>query len=168
MSVPLFCSCIECGRLSTGRRSSLRTSWGGWGGEVAYQTFMNESVKEHSSPELQIFWSDIGLLLSLKAFGNFWLFLATFGSCWQLLAYFGNFWHLMAILQHWNIATLYKDQLDGPAWRTSWTDQMGGPDGRTAEWTSFFTWSLGQFVYLKIDLSVCTLSQLPSPTKALF
>ena len=29
-------------------------------------------------------------------------------------------------------------------------------------------WSLGQFTYLKIFLSVCTLSQLPSPTKALF
>ena len=29
-------------------------------------------------------------------------------------------------------------------------------------------WGLGQFAYSKIFLSVCTLSQLPSPTKALF
>ena len=32
----------------------------------------------------------------------------------------------------------------------------------------FYIWSLGQFTYSKIDLSVCMLSQLPSPTKALF
>ena len=31
-----------------------------------------------------------------------------------------------------------------------------------------YIWSLGQFAYSKIDLSVCTLSQLPSRTKALF
>ena len=34
--------------------------------------------------------------------------------------------------------------------------------------TSNDIWSLGQFAYLKIDLSVCTLSQLLSLTKALF
>ena len=31
-----------------------------------------------------------------------------------------------------------------------------------------YIWSLGQFAYSKIDVSVCTLSQLPSPTNALF
>ena len=47
-----------------------------------------------------------------------------------------------------------------PAGQTSWTDQLDGP--------VLFTLSLGQFAYSKIDLSVCTLSQLRSPTKALF
>ena len=51
-----------------------------------------------------------------------------------------------------------------PAGQTSWTDQLDRPAGRT----SSFIWSLGQFAYSKIFLSVCTLSQLPSPTKALF
>ena len=59
------------------------------------------------------------------------------------------------------------DQLDGPAGRTSWTDQRNGPAERTS-WTDQFSLSLGQFAYLKIDLSVGTLLQLPSPTKALF
>ena len=56
--------------------------------------------------------------------------------------------------------TSWMDQLDRPAGRTSWTDQLDGP--------VLFIWSLGQFAYSKIDLSVCTLLQLPSPTKALF
>ena len=56
--------------------------------------------------------------------------------------------------------TRWTDQLDGPAGRTSWTDQLDGP--------VLFIWSLGQFAYSKIDLLVCTLSQLLSPTKALF
>ena len=59
------------------------------------------------------------------------------------------------------------DQRDGPAGRTSWTDQRNGPAERTS-WTDQFSLSLGQFAYLKIDLSVGTLLQLPSPTKALF
>ena len=50
-------------------------------------------------------------------------------------------------------------KLDGPARRTSWTDQLDGP--------VLFIWSLGQFAHSKIDLSVCTFSQLPSLTKAL-
>ena len=50
--------------------------------------------------------------------------------------------------------------LVGPAGRTSWMDQLDGP--------VLFIWSLGQFAYSKIFLSVCILSQLPSPTKALF
>ena len=44
--------------------------------------------------------------------------------------------------------------------QTSWTDQLDRP--------VFFTWSLGQFAYSMIDLSVCTLSQIPSLTQALF
>ena len=69
--------------------------------------------------------------------------------------------------------TSWTDQLDGPAGQTSWTYQLVGPAGRTS-WTDqldrpvLFIWSLGQFAYSKIFLSVCTLSQLPSPTKALF
>ena len=47
-----------------------------------------------------------------------------------------------------------------PAGQTSWTDQLDGP--------VLFIRSLGQFAYSKIFLSVCTLSQLPRPTKALF
>ena len=54
----------------------------------------------------------------------------------------------------------WTDQLDRPAGQISWTDLLDGP--------VLFNWSLGQFAYSKIDLSVCTLSQLPSPTKALF
>ena len=54
----------------------------------------------------------------------------------------------IATLQYCNIVTLqHCNQLDGPV---------------------LFIWSLGQFAYSKIGLSVCTLSQLPSPTKALF
>ena len=49
--------------------------------------------------------------------------------------------------------------LVGPAGRTSWTDQLDRP--------VLFIWSLGQFAYSRIFLSVCTLSQLLSPTKAL-
>ena len=69
--------------------------------------------------------------------------------------------------------TSLTDQLDGPAGRTSWTDQLDRPAG----WTSstdqldrpvLFIWSRGQFAYSKIDVSVCALSQLPSPMKALF
>ena len=52
------------------------------------------------------------------------------------------------------------NQLNGPAERTSCSDQLDGP--------FFFIWSLGQFAYLHIFLLVCALSQLPSPTKALF
>ena len=69
--------------------------------------------------------------------------------------------------------TSWTDQLDGPAGQTSWTDQLDGPVGRTS-WTDqlegpvLFIWSLGQFAYLKIFLSVCTLSQLRSLTKVLF
>ena len=44
-----------------------------------------------------------------------WELLETFGSFWQLLAAFGNFW---------------RDQLNGPAERTSRTDQLDGPGGR--------------------------------------
>ena len=55
---------------------------------------------------------------------------------------------------------IWMDQLDGPAGQTSWTDQLDG--------SVFYTWSLGHFAYSKIDLSVCTLSQLPSLKKALF
>ena len=51
-------------------------------------------------------------------------------------------------------------QLVHPAGWTSWTDKLDRP--------VLFIWSLGQFAYSKIFLSVCTLSQLPSPTKALF
>ena len=43
--------------------------------------------------------------------------------------------------------------------QTSWTNQL--------DRLVLFIWSLGQFAYSKIFLSVCTLSQLPSPTKAL-
>ena len=73
--------------------------------------------------------------------------------------------------------TSWTDQLDGRAGQTSWTDQLDAPAGRTSlrtSWTDqldrpvLFIWSLGQFQYSKIFLSVCTLSQLPSPTKALF
>ena len=69
--------------------------------------------------------------------------------------------------------TSWTYQLEGPAGRTSWTDQLDGPAGPTG-WTDqldgpvLFIWSLGQFAYSKIFLSVCTLSQLPSPTKAFF
>ena len=56
--------------------------------------------------------------------------------------------------------TSWMDQLDRPAGRTSWTDQLDGPAGQTS-WTD-------QFAYSKIDLSVCIVSRLPSPTKALF
>jgi len=52
------------------------------------------------------------------------------------------------------------DRLDGPAEQTSWTDQLDGP--------VLSILRFGQFAYLKINVSVCTLSQLPSPTKALF
>ena len=55
------------------------------------------------------------------------------------------------------------ERLDGSAGQTNWMDQLDGP--------VLFTSSLDQFAYSKInkiDLSVCTLSQLPSPTKALF
>ena len=55
--------------------------------------------------------------------------------------------------------TSWTDQLDGPAERTSCTDQLDGP--------VLFILRLGQFAYSKIKVSVCTLSQLPSPTKAL-
>ena len=64
------------------------------------------------------------------------------------------------------------DQLDGSAGQTSWTDQLDGPAGWTS-WTDqldgpvLFILSHGKFAYSKIDLSACTLSQLPSPTKAL-
>ena len=76
----------------------------------------------------------------------------------------------------------WTDQLNGPTGRTSWTDQLDGPPGRTnwtdqldglaghPSWTNqmedqldgpvLFIWSLGQFTYLKIALSVCTFSQL--------
>ena len=72
-----------------------------------------------------------------------------------------------ATLLHCSIATLLicnfylcrTDQLDGPTERTNWTDQLDGP--------VFSIWSLDQFAFSKIDLSVCTLSQLQSPTKAL-
>ena len=47
-----------------------------------------------------------------------------------------------------------------PAGRTRWTDQLDRP--------VHFIWSLGQFAYSKIFLSVFTLSQLPSLTNALF
>ena len=69
--------------------------------------------------------------------------------------------------------TSWTDQLDGPPGRTTWTDQLDGPARRTS-WMDqqdrpvLFIWSLGQFAYSKTILSVCTLSQLPSPTKALF
>ena len=59
--------------------------------------------------------------------------------------------------------TSWTDQLDGPAGRTSWTDQLDGPAGQTI-WTDhldrpvLFIWSLGQFAYSKIFLSVCALS----------
>ena len=69
---------------------------------------------------------------------------------------------------------MFKMQcVNGSASRTSWTNQLDGPAG----WTSWMDqldrpvllfWSLGQFAYWKIDLSVCTLSQLLSPMKALF
>ena len=59
-----------------------------------------------------------------------------------------------------NTCNWHHVQLDRSAGRTSWTNQLDGP--------VLFTWSLGQFAYSKIGLSVCTLSQLPSPTKALF
>ena len=45
--------------------------------------------------------------------------------------------------------------VNGSASQTSWTDQLNGP--------VLFIWSLGQFAYSRIDISVCTLSQLPSP-----
>ena len=48
------------------------------------------------------------------------------------------------------------DQLDGSARRNSYADLFS------------IVRSFGRFAYSKIDLSVCTLSQLPSPTKALF
>ena len=69
-------------------------------------------------------------------------------------------------LQHVQFATCAisntwkTNQLDGSARRISWTDHLDGP--------VLFTWSLSQFAYSKIDLSICTLSQLPSPTEALF
>ena len=47
-----------------------------------------------------------------------------------------------------------------PAGRTSLTDQLAEPAG----WTSW----MAHFSYLKIDLSVCTLLQLPSLTNAMF
>ena len=82
-------------------------------------------------------------------FGNF-------GNFWQLLAMHGNLW------QHCNIVYRPAGQTSryGPAGRTSWKDQLDG--------SVFYIWSLGQFPYLKIDVSVCTLLQLPSPAKALF
>ena len=49
----------------------------------------------------------------------------------------------------------WTDQLDGPAGRTSWTDQVDRP--------VLFIRSFGQFAYTKIGVSVCTMSQLPSP-----
>ena len=57
--------------------------------------------------------------------------------------------------QHVQLAT----HANGNTGRTSWTDQLDGP--------VLFTWRLGQLAYSKIDLSVCILLQLPSPTKAL-
>ena len=48
--------------------------------------------------------------------------------------------------------------------QTSWMDQLDRSAGRTY----FFFWSLGQFAYSKIDVSVCTLLQLLSLRKALF
>ena len=107
----------------------------------------------------------------LVTFSNFWQLLVTIGNFWQLLATFSNLWQIMAIFQHCNITTFYTDQLDVPVGWTRWTDQLDGPAGQT-RWTDqlngpvLFTWSLGQFAYLKIDVSV--LSQLPSLTKALF
>ena len=50
--------------------------------------------------------------------------------------------------------------LVGPAGQISSADQLDGP--------VLFIWSLGQFAYSKIFLSVCSWSQLPSQTKALF
>ena len=64
-------------------------------------------------------------------------------------------------------------QLDRPAGQISWTDQLNRSAGQIS-WTDqldgsvLFIWSLGQFAYSKIHLSVCTLSQLRIPTKALF
>ena len=67
-------------------------------------------------------------------------------------------WHyIIVILLIYNFVTLQHCM---SARQNSWTDQLDGP--------VLFIWSLGQFAYLKTDLSVCTLSQLPSPTKALF
>ena len=63
--------------------------------------------------------------------------------------------------------TSWTDQLDRSAGQIRWTDPLDGPAERPNGQTSFFIWSLGQFAYSKIFLSVCTLSQFPSPTKAL-
>ena len=67
---------------------------------------------------------------------------------------------MMFNLVKYNSDNVFLKEMDGPAGRTSWTDQLDGP--------VLYIRSLGQFAYSKIDISVCTLSQLPSPTKALF
>ena len=67
----------------------------------------------------------------------------------------------------------FLDQLNGPAGQTSRTDQLDRPAGRISRTDQldgpvFFILRLGQFAYSKIDLSVFTLSQLPSLKKTLF
>ena len=54
--------------------------------------------------------------------------------------------------------TCKTNQLNGSARRIGWTDQQDG--------SVLYAWSLGQFAYSKIYLSVCTSSKLTSPTKA--
>ena len=69
----------------------------------------------------------------------------------------------MCNLQQLKLATCAicnMDQLDRPAGWINWTDQLDGP--------VLYNRKLGQFAYSMIDLSVCKLSQLLSPTKALF
>ena len=53
-----------------------------------------------------------------------------------------------------------RNPLDGSAKWVYLTDQLDG--------SVLYIWSLSQFAYSKIDLSVCTLPQLPSPKKNLF
>ena len=78
---------------------------------------------------------------------SFWMQINVFKNKFVFYSIFSDRKFFLAATSYGNIATLYTDQLDGPV---------------------LFIWSLGQFAYSKIFLLVCTLSQLLSPTKALF
>ena len=65
--------------------------------------------------------------------------------------------------------TSWTDQLDGLARQTSLAGQLDGPAGQTSWTDQFFLFeALASSNIQRFFLSVCTLSQLPSPTNALF
>ena len=114
------------------------------GGQLAMMLVGTFSLLILFFPDFDSFWpllatfgsflATFGSLLQLLAtFSNIWHLLENFttlGNCWQLLVTFDSFWQLLILatfgncMQHCNITTLYTDQLDAPAGRTSWTDQQ--------------------------------------------